>query len=72
MTNYVGLDVSQKTTVLSVVDDGGHRLWRGGMHLIARSDFARGAAACRSGCKYWNRDWSHDAMFMSYAREVST
>ena len=29
MTNYVGLDVSQKTTVLCVVDGEGHRLWRG-------------------------------------------
>jgi hypothetical protein len=27
MTNYVGQDVSQKTT--SVVDGDGHRLWRG-------------------------------------------
>src|SRR5262245_19329979 len=29
MTKYVGLDVSQKTTVLCVVDGEGHRLWRG-------------------------------------------
>jgi hypothetical protein len=29
MTNYVGLDVSQKTTVLCVIHGGGHRLWRG-------------------------------------------
>jgi len=29
MANYVGLDVSQKTTMLCVVDGEGHRLWRG-------------------------------------------
>jgi transposase len=29
MTNYVGLDVSQKTTTLCVMDGEGHRLWRG-------------------------------------------
>ena len=29
MTRYVGLDVSQKLTAICVVDDSGHRLWRG-------------------------------------------
>ena len=29
MTNYVGLDVSQKTTTLCIVDGEGHRQWRG-------------------------------------------
>jgi transposase len=29
MTNYVGLDVSQKTTTLCIVDGDGHRQWRG-------------------------------------------
>ena len=29
MTNYVGLDVAQKTTKLCIVDREGHRLWRG-------------------------------------------
>ena len=29
MTNYVGLDVSQKTTTLCIVDREGHRQWRG-------------------------------------------
>jgi transposase len=29
MTKYVGLDVSQKTRVLCIVDGEGHRLWRG-------------------------------------------
>jgi transposase len=29
MTKYVGLDVSQKTMVLCIVDGEGHRLWRG-------------------------------------------
>ena len=29
MTKYVDLDVSQKTTVLCIVDGEGHRLWRG-------------------------------------------
>src|ERR1700736_5726720 len=29
MTRYVGLDVSQKMTVICVVDDAGRRLWRG-------------------------------------------
>ena len=29
MTNYVGLDVSQKTTTLCIVDGEGHRRWRG-------------------------------------------
>lgn len=29
MTHYVGLDVSQKTTAICVVDDTGRRLWRG-------------------------------------------
>jgi transposase len=29
MTNYVGVDVSQKTTTLCIVDGYGHRLWRG-------------------------------------------
>lgn len=29
MTHYVGLDVSQKTTAICVVDTAGHRLWRG-------------------------------------------
>ena len=28
MTKYVGLDVSQKTTVLCILDGEGHRLWR--------------------------------------------
>ena len=38
MYDAVGLDVSQKTTVLCVVDGGGHLLLARGMHLIARSD----------------------------------
>jgi hypothetical protein len=29
MTHYVGLDVSQKTTAICVVDDAGVRVWRG-------------------------------------------
>ena len=29
MMNYVGLDVSQKTTTLCIVDGEGHRQWRG-------------------------------------------
>jgi transposase len=29
MTNHVGLDVSQKTTTLCIVDGEGHRQWRG-------------------------------------------
>src|SRR5262245_48986808 len=29
MTLYVGLDVSQKTTAICIVDDGGQRIWRG-------------------------------------------
>src|SRR3954447_13819507 len=29
MPNYVGLGVSQKTTSICVVDEQGHRLWRG-------------------------------------------
>jgi len=29
MANYVGLNVSQKTTMLCVVDGEGHRPWRG-------------------------------------------
>ena len=29
MTHYVGLDVSQKTTSICVVDEAGRRLWRG-------------------------------------------
>jgi len=29
MANYVGLDVSQKTATLCIIDGEGHRLWRG-------------------------------------------
>jgi transposase len=29
MSHYVGLDVSQKTTAICVVDEQGRRLWRG-------------------------------------------
>ena len=29
MTQFVGLDVSQKMTAICVVDDAGRRLWRG-------------------------------------------
>jgi transposase len=29
MPHYVGLDVSQKTTSICVVDEQGRRLWRG-------------------------------------------
>ena len=29
MPHYVGLDVSQKTTAICVVDEKGKRLWRG-------------------------------------------
>lgn len=29
MPHYVGLDVSQKTTAICVVDEQGRRLWRG-------------------------------------------
>ena len=29
MTHFVGLDVSQKMTAICVVDNAGHRLWRG-------------------------------------------
>jgi hypothetical protein len=29
MTRFVGLDVSQKMTAICVVDNAGHRLWRG-------------------------------------------
>ena len=55
MTNHVGLDVSQKTTVLCVVDGGGHHFGAGNApHRPIR--FARSAAACRSGCEYRNRD----------------
>ena len=29
MPHYVGLDISQKTTAICVVDEQGKRLWRG-------------------------------------------
>lgn len=29
MPHYVGLDVSQKTTAICIVDEQGRRLWRG-------------------------------------------
>jgi transposase len=29
MTHYAGLDVSQKETTICIVDEQGHRLWRG-------------------------------------------
>ena len=29
MTHFVGLEVSQKMTAICVVDNAGHRLWRG-------------------------------------------
>jgi transposase len=29
MTDYVGLDVSQKLTAICIVNDTGRRLWRG-------------------------------------------
>jgi transposase len=29
MTHHVGLDVSQKTTAICIIDDAGRRLWRG-------------------------------------------
>ena len=29
MTRYVGLDVSQRMTAICIVDETGHRLWRG-------------------------------------------
>jgi transposase len=29
MTHFVGLDISQKTTAICVVDNSGCRLWRG-------------------------------------------
>jgi len=29
MPHYVGLDVSQKTTAICVVDERGNRIWRG-------------------------------------------
>ena len=29
MTHYVGLDVSQRMTAICVVDEAGHRIWRG-------------------------------------------
>ena len=29
MTHYVGLDVSQRTTAVCVVDETGRRIWRG-------------------------------------------
>jgi hypothetical protein len=29
MTNYIGLDVSQKMTAICIVDNAGRRLWRG-------------------------------------------
>ncbi len=29
MTQFVGLDVSQKTTVICIVDKDGRRIWRG-------------------------------------------
>ena len=29
MTRYVGLDVSQRMTAICIVDEAGHRLWRG-------------------------------------------
>ena len=53
MTNYVGLDVSQKTTTLCVVDGDGHRLWRGecisAPEQIARVVMQRAGADARIG-----------------------
>jgi transposase len=53
MTNYVGLDVSQKTTILCVVDGDGHRLWRGecisAPEQIARVVMQRAGADARIG-----------------------
>ena len=40
MPHYVGLDVSQKTTAICVVDEQGRRLWRGVWPLIP-SQFRR-------------------------------
>ena len=49
MTKYVGLDVSQKTTALCIVDGERHRLLAWGMHLIAPSDRTHSAAAWGAG-----------------------
>ena len=46
MQHYVGLDVSQKTTVICVVDGGGRRLWRG----VCPTDPEQvGPGLCRAG-----------------------
>ena len=48
MTHYVGLDVSQKTTAICVVDAAGRRLWRGQCASVPemRCPSGRGAGGC--------------------------
>jgi hypothetical protein len=41
MTKYVGLDVSQKTTMLCIVDGEGRRLWRGEEPIEDRKSLLR-------------------------------
>jgi hypothetical protein len=54
MPHYVGLDVSQKTTSICVVDERGRRLWRGvcvtdpGSNLGVRAEACGGRRQSRS------------------------
>ena len=46
MTRFVGLDVSQKMTVICVVDDAGRRLWRGQCPTVPEQNHRFGPPAC--------------------------
>ena len=73
MTNYVGLDVSQKTTTLCIVDGEGHRQWRGecvtSPEHIAQAVLQHAGAKASIGIETGR--W-RPGSFMSSAREVST
>ena len=49
MTNYVGLDVSQKTTTLCIVDGEGHRQWRG--ECVTSPEYIAQAVLRHAGAK---------------------
>lgn len=62
MPNYVGLDVSQKTTSICVVDERGRRLWRGVCATDPDAIATRVIKYAGRPAKNWNRDRVDDAL----------
>jgi hypothetical protein len=67
MPHHVGLDVSQKTTTICVVDEQGQRLWRGECTTDPGAIAARVFQACWCRRQGGYRDRFYDALARSWS-----